>query len=339
MMRTFWVVFFLISSQAICTVVQVSEDICSQLILEHEPDEDVAYKPDSDQNLGPPADIGGAIKISPPKTINIPIKLDVSKYMRVSDKQAAINQQLLNQSLQAMQSANTSLAQAGQTIGASQSNIQNANQVIGQELSTPIVNLPLLQNTFSQAAVDYQIALNSLQSLPQQIQQVTSQLGQNYTVLQKQFNPYETEATKAQNQAYKTQTQQALLNNANQLASSAQQVAGLSESIKTTMDLLEKSPDTFANKAEFAAQLQGLANQLNQTKLAYDALSGRQQGQLADLNQKLSALNDNQNRYIQEAELGTVQVHQDGRIYFNGQPLFHEDEFALKQACRKLRKK
>lgn len=35
-------------------------------------------------------------------------------------------------------------------------------------------------------------------------------------------------------------------------------------------------------------------------------------------------------------DVGNIVVHSDGRIYFNGQPLFHEDEYMIKQACREL---
>lgn len=37
-----------------------------------------------------------------------------------------------------------------------------------------------------------------------------------------------------------------------------------------------------------------------------------------------------------EAEIGTVEVHKDGRAYFNGQPLQDEAQWELAQRCQKI---
>ncbi len=56
-----------------------------------------------------------------------------------------------------------------------------------------------------------------------------------------------------------------------------------------------------------------------------------------DTSQYMGSLGNPANSFLDYAQLGFVKVKEDGRIYFNGQPLFHEDEFAVKEACRKLR--
>jgi hypothetical protein len=58
----------------------VTKAFCDQYMIEHVPDDDVAYKPDANLDMGPPADIGGAITIKPPTDISIPLELNLNKY-------------------------------------------------------------------------------------------------------------------------------------------------------------------------------------------------------------------------------------------------------------------
>lgn len=58
-----------------------------------------------------------------------------------------------------------------------------------------------------------------------------------------------------------------------------------------------------------------------------------------DAQRYMGSLGNPANSFLDYANLGYVTMHDDGRIYFNGQPLFHEDEQAIKQACQKLREK
>ena len=54
--------------------VVVEADDCARL-LEHVPDSDVAYRPgaDVDSAAVTPADLGGSLRIAPPREIKIPI--------------------------------------------------------------------------------------------------------------------------------------------------------------------------------------------------------------------------------------------------------------------------
>lgn len=59
----------------------VTKKMCEQLVIDHTPDADVAYKPDQDLDMGPPADIGGTRQIKLPEEIRVPINVDLQKYM------------------------------------------------------------------------------------------------------------------------------------------------------------------------------------------------------------------------------------------------------------------
>lgn len=48
--------------------------------------------------------------------------------------------------------------------------------------------------------------------------------------------------------------------------------------------------------------------------------------------------NKHRNKYLKDMGVD-ITVNDDGRIYMGDQPLFHEDEVALKEACRKLKSK
>jgi len=71
--------FFLLVGDAMAKDLVVNQQICDQMVIDHTPDADVAYKPSED--MGPPADIGGTKQIQLPKEIKIPISVDTQKYM------------------------------------------------------------------------------------------------------------------------------------------------------------------------------------------------------------------------------------------------------------------
>jgi len=50
----------------------------------------------------------------------------------------------------------------------------------------------------------------------------------------------------------------------------------------------------------------------------------------------MGALGNPANSGLDYADLGSVVVHDDGRVYYIGQPLFDEDNTAIKEACKKL---
>ena len=50
-------------------------------------------------------------------------------------------------------------------------------------------------------------------------------------------------------------------------------------------------------------------------------------------------ITNQKNVFVNEGELGSVEVHMDGRLYYNGQPLFDEHEAQIRKACENLLKK
>ena len=75
----FLLVISIIYSAAAQTVTVTAED-CARL-TQHVPDSDVAYKPgvDADGDKVAPADLGGGLKIEPPKEFSIPITMDLQE--------------------------------------------------------------------------------------------------------------------------------------------------------------------------------------------------------------------------------------------------------------------
>lgn len=330
-MRWTFFLFFLMTGAIWAAEIKVSDSICDQILLDHLPDADVAYAPEEDEI---PADIGGAIKITPPKVFQIPVKLDIRKYLRAPEKQTAENKEKLNQSVASIENNLNQLTQDTQLIQTNQASILNANEAIEQGLQAPVINLPVIENHFSQAAADYQVALNNLQQIAPRLESVSSGLAENYTLLKKQFNPYETDENKQVNQGLQNNSQTHVESGLNQLTTSRLQTEALADNLNKTIELLEASPNTFTNKPVFEEQLQTLKNQLQQTQALYANMTAQEQKKLTELKQKISQLNQDQNTFVEEAELGTIEVHEDGRLYFNDQPLFREDEFALKKACQ-----
>src|SRR3990167_8606504 len=53
-----------------------------------------------------------------------------------------------------------------------------------------------------------------------------------------------------------------------------------------------------------------------------------------DLHKYMEGVRNPRGTSLDYGEVGEIVVHDDGRLYFNGQPLFHEDEYKIKQACR-----
>ena len=69
-----------VSYGASAATVVVQADDCASLV-EHVPDSDVAYRPgvDADGAAVTPADLGGSLRITPPREIKIPIQIDLQK--------------------------------------------------------------------------------------------------------------------------------------------------------------------------------------------------------------------------------------------------------------------
>jgi hypothetical protein len=78
LLLAFVLCLFAVDSQA--HEILVTQEMCDQMV-EAIPDSDVAYKPDTTGEMGPPADLGGPLSIKLPKRVSIPINIDTSKYM------------------------------------------------------------------------------------------------------------------------------------------------------------------------------------------------------------------------------------------------------------------
>lgn len=344
MKQFLFVLFILMQAHAIARDVEVTREMCDQLVTEHTPDADVAYKPQDDSNFGPPADLGGAIVIKPPKTIKIPIKFDIAKYMGVPEKQTVQNHAVLNNNLTGLKSASDQLAAKEAAVRDNRSALQAANLTVAQELAKPVVDPVALENAFTRAALESQVALSTLSQNYQGVLQSSKSLNENYTLLQKQFNPYEKDPIiKEQNRTLRDGTQAALADNLNHINTNTLQAKSLTDDIQKTLDLFGQAPSDFRSGAQFTPDIslgdalfaaQKQAGQVNQI---YDGLATTEQKSLNDLGTKVAALDNPSNAYVDYAELGNVEMREDGRLYFNGQPLFNEDEFAIKQACRKLK--
>jgi len=81
MKQFLFLISFWISGEVLAREIVITKEFCDFYVIEHVPDADVEYKPDSSDDIWPPADIGGALNVKMPKSIRIPIQIDTSKYM------------------------------------------------------------------------------------------------------------------------------------------------------------------------------------------------------------------------------------------------------------------
>lgn len=328
-------VLFFLAQNVFAQETLVDKAFCEQFVIDHKPDDDVEYKPDLD--MGPPADLNGSIKIIPPKNIKIPIRFDLSKYFGVSEKQTTQNQQQISANLQNLNQNGVDFDVNAANINTNLSNIQLANNALNNAVAQPIFNQNDAQNSLVNIVGQMQNSIDALDQTSSQLLNSSDALIQNYGVLKKQFNPYEKDPViKSENRTLKEQTQNALDGHLDNLKRSADQVASLQNQFNQTKEAFDKAPLTFQNTSGFSEQLAGLNDQLSSLQQSYDAVVTPGSNHLTALKQKMKALDNPKNNFLDYAELGYVEMKEDGRIYFNDQPLFNEDNFALIQACKEL---
>ncbi|ARN84166.1 hypothetical protein [Candidatus Nucleicultrix amoebiphila] len=341
------------ASEKVTIPLKLTKDLCNELVIDALPQEDVAYKEgvDVDGNKVESAELSGGIKIRPPKEITIPIRLDVTKYLRPTPTKTAASLETLTQSRNAITQATNQLA-------------NTANQINSNLLNTS-ESLSAAQNILSQANLDatskataaaqLTTSLQQLQSLVQElgtsptlINTVTQTLSSQAPLLTQQFTAYQTDPSILQRiNILQNDSLNAIGSAQTAITQNVQALDAVQQNLSNVQSMLTDNQSKLnANDVQL---LQSAANSLQQTvantqeQFQTNGITigdNSQSNQLNVLNNQYSQIGvqPDKNVLINYADIGTVKVKENGEIYFNDQPLFNEQQMQIRKACEKLLK-
>jgi hypothetical protein len=331
--------------------ITLTKEWCQDLLIDAIPSADVAYKPDQDKDIVP-ADLNdGGIHIDPPQQVTIPIRIDVTKYLRPPPQQLAAEQAMLAQArAQAMQFTHQ-ISTLNTQIRDNQSRLAlllaKAQHTLSMQNLTP-ADQQTVVNILQDGVELLQQRLTLLTALPPLLDQVTTTLIQQEPILTTQFSAYQTDPHMLQ-RLYDFQkdsltavvmTQDHLQHSLQQLQATQHDLAMIQTLLNTQQDRLQAADvHTVMTTADALQQHLQETDSFFQQEGLTDSNSTKQT-QLAHLSNQLAQLGEvalQKKTILDYAEAGEVKFRIDGqRLYFNNQPLFHEDQAQIMEACRKI---
>lgn len=328
--------------------IRLTKDQCNALMIDAWPDEGVIYQAnvDGDGNTVESADIGGGMTIEIPKTIEVPIQLDVGKYIAPSVQKTSADLSVLAKRQQVLQAGTQNLGESLSSVKTQVEKTQDALKTISNSLNIPTLtgNQQIeTMNSFSQSmdALKQQITL--LNNMPEHIQSVVDTAIQQKDLLKENF-------TATQNNPFVQDNIVNLQQNGIQFVGAAQNsllqtqsaLNVIQNTLKEVSTLVKDKGSKFDGDTlkSIKATLEGVEKNAQQAQEKITKVAPVQNQKITALTEDLSKLGvqPDQNVFTNKSELGKVIFHQDGRIYYNGQPLFSEDHFKIKQACQKILK-
>lgn len=322
--------------------VTLSRDLCLQLITETPSGADVAYTPgvDASGESVAPADLGGGFQIKVPDKITLPIEVDVRRYLKAPSQETAAKQAQLDQ-------LRTDLAKES-------SSLQKSQDAVATQLTTLASGNGALTTQITEDPTDAEIpggieqALNlvtkmaeTLKAQPETIKMSTSLLENSTRTLRETVSEYDYNPNVIQrNNAFQQDTLKGageLSNNLGQgqsdLISLSQELSTLSQSLQTVSEDLDGNTLTTLTEKLTAAETSLAAAQ---ESFLSDNFIAKTLDSLTQTSKTLAELgvSNQKTTFVGKASVGSVEVHMDGRAFFNGQPLFSEEQAALKKACR-----
>lgn len=334
---------------------KITSELCAELLISHTPSADTLYKAGVDVDGEPvvPADFDGGIKIEVPKSMTIPIRLDLARFLGVPPDETVANHKELLKSLQDLDEKNSDLQASANSIEASFSMISQKTKeirdLLGEKNLTP-QQLNDLKQRISDNAGSLDGVLASLSKQPEHLNVISSLLTENASILDKQFNAYEKDPNILEkNRIFKDQSisrgeasvenltrtlddfdkTKAFLNENKELLMKSSRVLGNDyKTLAKTYEILSDNIDS----VERTFVLESLVKDPSLNDSEQNLTLGEQ---LNDVNASLSGLNERKNRYLDYMEVGEVE-YVDGKLYFNNQPLFNEQQEKIVDACKKL---
>jgi chromosome segregation ATPase len=344
------------SDEHVTIPIKITPDLCAELLVSHTPSADTTYKPgvDVDGEAVVPADFDGGIKVEIPKTMTIPIRFDLARFLGVpvdetvaNHKELIKNIDTLTQENQALDTSSTGIETGLKSIGDATKDIRT---ILSTKNPTP-QQITQLKQLVSQNAGTFGALLTEISKHPEQLNTISGLVSENASILDKQFNAYERDPNILdRNRGFKDQSitqSESTLENINRTISEfealknsfnenkellmnsskvlAQDYKNLSQSFDTLADTIDKTDDAFV--------LQSLTKDSTATDEAGQNLTLGED--LTDVKNNLEVLSENKHRYGDYLEVGVVE-YVDGKLYFNNQPLFNEQQAKIADACKKL---
>lgn len=323
--------------------VTVSREFCHQLLTEAVSSADVAYTPGVDVHgvSVAPADLGGGFQIKVPDKVTLPIEVDVRRYLKAPAEQTAAKQVQLDQLRTNLSKESSSLQKSQETVATQLTTLATGNETLSTQITEDPTDAEISKGIEQALDLVTKVA-DTLKGQPETIKTSTTLLEKSAQTLEQVVSEFDYSPNVIQrNNAFQQDTLKGageVSNNLGQgqsdLTSLSQQLSTLSASLQTvTENLDEETLTTLTEKLATAETSLTAAQESfssgNFIAKTLDSLTqtGKTLAELGVSNQKTT--------FVEKASVGSVEVHMDGRAYFNGQPLFNEEQAALKEACRR----
>lgn len=356
LLTSFYTTMLHASDEHVTIPIKITPDLCAELLVNHTPSADTTYKAgvDVDGEAVVPADFDGGIKIEIPKTMTIPIRFDLARFLGVPVDETIANHKELIKNIETLTHDNQSLDASSTGIETGLKSIGDATKDIRTILSaknpTP-QQITQLKQLVSQNAGTFGSILSEIAKHPEQLNSISGLASENASILDKQFNAYERDPIILdRNRNFKDQSiaqSESTLENINRTISEFEVIKN---SFNENKELLMNSSKILAQDYKtLSKSFDVLADTIDKTdhtfvlqSLTKDSTATDESGQnltlgedLTDVKNNLEALNENKNRYVDNLEVGVVE-YVDGKLFFNNQPLFDEQHAKIVDACKKL---
>jgi len=328
----------------------ISREICDRLVIAHSPDSSVAYQSgvDVNGNAVVAADLTSGIKIDLPKTVRIPIRINLNRYFRLPIAQRVANQKTLSNQLHQAQKNTVNIASALETATTNQTQIQNNLTSLSEQLQNPGLSTSAMTTAIQQNLALIENSIANVASTAPLLSDNVAKIHQNQQTLSKHFTPFEENSQFIQKDlASREQMETVVHTNQQQVGSTSATLKDLATGLAQQKELLLSKPsatgDNFDTLKSQVDKLEGFLNQalvdFKKANAAGVSITEKEtlSDQLTVLKSRLNNLLRPQHTYVDYAQVGEVEMHLDGRLYFNGQPLYDEDIEKIKRQCQKYK--
>lgn len=323
--------------------VTLSRDICLQLVTEALPSSDVAYVPGQDarSNSVAPADLGGGVTLQVPDKVTLPIEIDVRRYLKAPPQDTADKQAQLAQNRTRFDQASGVIEKSQAQVADQLSLLSSGNKALSDQISVDPTDPDLSEGlqkgleTVIETATDlsrqpetFQTSAEILKQSEKTLQQTVSEFESNPRVIQRN-TIFQQEAVKGVGDV-----SNGLQQSQSDLRALDQELQILSQSVQDISDRLDE--ETRVTLLQKVSEAESALLQ-SQESFSKDNVSANILDSLAQTGKSLAALgvSDLKIPYVKEASVGSVVFYLDGRAYFEGQPLFNQDQAQIKEACRR----
>ncbi|MGB0935405.1 MAG: hypothetical protein ACPGXY_04990 [Alphaproteobacteria bacterium] len=309
--------------------VQISRELCDRIMVDHIPDGSVAYQPDTGVV---PADLGGSIQITPPTQIRIPVQIDLERYLAISRRDTTKNHHQLSATQGALDHNNTNLNTFNRTLEKAVTTIRQENDKIAEKVKHSGTSASTIHQSINAVNEKATQAISTLNNMVPVLNRSENSYKDSLKRLEKQFTPYERDPIVIdRNETFRKSHLQRLSAQSSELNKTSTQISALKSELQRHAALRHDSPHKITDTLPHG-QVESFETSVSTAEQSFTAFSGT----TADFQKKFDTLNLKKTSFVEDAFLGNIEAHLDGRLYYNGQPLFQQDQWQIKEACRRV---